>query len=152
MPMANTFTALHYHLVFSTRNRERWLHSQMEEELWRYLGGICRAHRMKALQIGGVEDHVHLLLGLQPTVALSDAVKRLKAESSKWLSAEMSGMKGFAWQDGYGAFTVGKSQITDTVHYIQNQREHHRHISFEEEYRKFLKLHQLEAEEPYIFG
>ena len=95
---------------------------------------------------------MHLLLSLPPTIALCDAVKRLKAESSKWLSAEVNGMKGFAWQDGYGAFTVGKSQITDTVHYIQNQREHHHHISFEEEYRKFLKLHQLDADEQFIFG
>ncbi len=125
--MANTFTALHVHLVFSTKNRERWLRAE-------------------------VEDHVHLLLGVPPTLALSDLVKRLKGESSKWLSAEVKGMKGFAWQDGYGAFTVGKSQIVDTICYIQTQREHHQGVTFEDEYRKFLKLHTIEAEEKYIFG
>ena len=106
--MANTFTSLHCHIVFSTKNRERWLRPEIEEDVWRYLGGICRAHKIKALQIGGVDDHVHLLLGMPPTVAPSDIVKRIKGESSKWLSAERKDMADFAWQDGYGAFTVGK--------------------------------------------
>lgn len=150
--MANTFTSLHVHVVFSTKNRERWLCADGEEDVWRYLGGICRTHGVKALQIGGVDDHVHLLLGVPPTLALSDLVKRLKGESSKWLSAEIKGMKGFAWQAGYGAFTVGKSQIADTVRYIQTQREHHQAVTFEDEYRKFLKLHRIEAEERFIFG
>lgn len=148
--MANTFTSLHCHVVFSTKSREHWLRSEIEEDVWRYLGGICRAHDIKALQIGGVEDHVHLLLGLPPTLALSDVLKRLKGESSKWLSAEVSGMKGFAWQDGFGAFSVGKSQIKDTIHYIQGQREHHRVVTFQDEYRKFLKFHDIEAEERFF--
>jgi len=101
-------------LVFSTKNCERWLRPEIEEDVWRYLGGICRAHQIKPVQIGGFDDHVHLLLGLPPTLALSNAMKRIKGESSKWLSAEVHGMKGFAWQDGYGAFSVGKSQIADT--------------------------------------
>ncbi len=150
--MANTFTSLHYHIVFSTKSRERWLRSDMENDVWRYLGGICRAHDVKALQIGGVEDHVHLLIGMPPALALSDVVKRIKGESSKWLSAEVKGMKGFGWQDGYGAFTVGKSQITDAIHYIQNQREHHENVTFEDEYRRFLHIHGITAEEKYIFG
>lgn len=129
--MANTFTSLHVHVVFSTKNRERWLSAEVEEDVWRYLGGIGRAHGIKALQIGGVDDHVHLLFGMPPTLTLSDVVKRLKGESSKWLSAEIKGMKGFAWQDGYGAFTVGKSQIANTVRYIQTQREHHQRMSFD---------------------
>lgn len=150
--MANTFSSLHYHIVFSTKNRERWLRSKIEEDIWRYLGGICRAHQIKAVQIGGVEDHVHLLLGMPPTLALSDVVKRIKGESSKWMSDEVKGMKGFAWQDGYGAFTVGKSQIPATIRYIQTQREHHRKVTFEDEYRKFLKVHDIVSEERFIFG
>jgi putative transposase len=150
--MANTFTSLHYHIVFSTRNRERWLRPEIEEDMWRYLGGICRAHDVKALQVGGVDDHVHLLIGMPPTVAVSDFVKRIKGESSKWLSREKKDMTGFTWQDGYGAFTVGKSQISDTIRYIQNQREHHRKVTFEDEYRKFLHVHGITAEEKYIFG
>lgn len=150
--MANTFTALHFHIVFSTKNRERWLTPVIEKDVWRYLGGICRAHGIKALQIGGVEDHVHLLLGIPPTLALSDVMKRIKGESSKWLSREKRGMARFAWQDGFGAFSVGKSQITDTVHYIQSQREHHQVTTFEEEYRRFLRIHEIEADEKYMFG
>lgn len=150
--MANTFTSLHFHIVFSTKNRDRWIRPEMEEDLWRYLGGICRRHQITAVQIGGVDDHVHLLLGVPPTLALSDVVKRLKGESSKWMSTEVKGMKGFAWQDGYGAFTVGKSQIADTVRYIQTQREHHAKVSFEDEYRRFLHIHEIQADERYIFG
>lgn len=150
--MANTFTSLHCHVVFSTKNRERWLSQGIEEDVWRYLGGICRAHKVKALQIGGVDDHVHLLLGMPPTFALSDVVKRIKGESSKWLSREKKGMAGFGWQDGYGAFSVGKSQIPDTIRYIQTQREHHQKVTFEDEYRKFLHFHEIDAEEKYIFG
>lgn len=150
--MANTFASLHYHVVFSPKNRERWLRADIEEDVWRYLGGICRKHDVKALQIGGVDDHVHLLLGMPPTLALSDMVKRIKGESSKWLSKEKKGMAGFSWQDGYGAFTVGKSQIPDTIRYIQTQREHHQKVPFEDEYRKFLHFHEIEANEKYIFG
>ena len=150
--MANTFTSLHGHVVFSTKNRERWLRAEIEEDVWRYLGGICRAYDVKALQIGGVEDHVHGLLGMPPMIALSDFVKRLKGESSKWFSREKKGMAGFAWQDGYGAFSVGRSQITDTIHYIQTQREHHAKVSFEDEYRKFLQVHDIVNEERFVFG
>lgn len=150
--MANTLTALHVHLVFSTKNRERWLRVEVEEDVWRYLGGICRTHGVVALQIGGVEDHVHLLLGIPPTLAMSELVRRIKGESSKWLSAEKTGFKDFAWQDGYGAFTVSRSHIPQTIQYIQNQRQHHHATTFEEEYRKFLHAHDIQVDERYMFG
>ncbi|MGV3664443.1 MAG: IS200/IS605 family transposase [Prosthecobacter sp.] len=150
--MANTLTALHVHLVFSTKNREQWLRAEVEEDLWRYLGGICRAHDVVALQIGGMDDHVHLLLGIPPSLALSDVVRRIKGESSKWLSSEKTGFKGFAWQDGYGAFTVSKSHISQTIRYIQNQRQHQKKATFEEEYRKFLHAHDIRVDERYLFG
>jgi len=150
--MANTFTSLHCHIVFSTKNRERWLRPEIEEDVWRYLGSICRTHEVKALQIGGVADHVHLLIGIPPILVLSDVVKRIKGESSKWLSKENSGLAGFAWQDGNGASTVGKSQIPDTIRYIQSQRYHHAKVTFEDEYRKFLKVHDLACEERFNFG
>jgi REP element-mobilizing transposase RayT len=150
--MANTFTALHYHVVFSTKHRHPWLRPDAEEDVWRYLGGICRSHGIKALQIGGLEDHVHLLLGVPPTHALSDVVKRIKGESSKWLSNEKAGFTDFAWQDGYGAFTISQSHIPRTIRYIQNQRQHHAKATFEVEYRLFLHIHEIEADERYIFG
>ena len=150
--MANTFTSLHVHVVFSTKNRERWLTPEVEEEVWRYLGGICRAHQFTAVQVGGVEDHVHLLLGCPATVALSDFMKRLKGESSKWASGKFPRWAGFSWQDGYGAFSVGHSQIPATIRYIQNQRVKHRRQKFEDEYRRFLHVHEIKAEERYVFG
>ena len=150
--MANTFTSLHVHVVFSTKNRERWLTPEVEEDVWRYLGGICRTHHLTALQIGGFDDHVHLLLGYPPMVALSDFMKRLKGESSKWISEKSAGLRGFAWQDGYGAFSIGHSQISRTIRYIQRQREHHTKEPFETEYRQFLHVHDIAAEERYVFG
>ncbi len=150
--MANTFTSLHVHVVFSTKNRERWLTPEVEEDVWRYLGGICRTHHLTALQIGGFDDHVHLLLGYPPMVALSDFMKRLKGESSKWISEKFAGLRGFAWQDGYGAFSIGHSQIGRSIRYIQRQREHHTKEPFETEYRQFLHVHDIAAEERYVFG
>ncbi len=150
--MANTFTAIHLHLVFSTKNRERWITPEIEGEVWSYLGGICRSHHVKPLHLGGVEDHVHLLIGLPPTIALSDFMKRLKGESSKWISEKWPAMKAFSWQDGYGGFSVGKSQVGDTVSYITRQREHHKRTTFAEEYRRFVEMHDLPADERYLLG
>ena len=124
----------------------------MENEVWQYLGGICRAHGVKAVQIGGMEDHVHLLLGLPSTMTMSDCMKRLKGESSKWISATYPALHDFHWQDGYGAFSLGQSQLRTTVRYIKKQREHHHRKTFEEEYRAFLHVHDIEVEEKYIFG
>ena len=116
--MANTYTSLQIHVVFSTKNREPWITPSVENQVWSYLGGICRAHGVKAQQIGGVDDHVHLLVGFPPTLALSEWIKRLNGESSNWISKELPQMRGFAWQDGYAAFSVGQSQVDTTIRYI----------------------------------
>ena len=150
--MANTYTSLHLHAVFSTKNREPWIIPSIENEVWSCLGGICRSHGVKAQRIGGVDDHVHLLVGFPPTLALSEWMKRLKGESSKWISDYFPGMRGFAWQDGYAAFSVGQSQVDDTIRYISNQREHHRKTTFAEEYRKFVEKHGLLVDDRYLLG
>ena len=150
--MANTFTSLHAHLVFSTKNRTPRITAEIENEVWQYLGGICRTHGWKAVQIGGVDDHVHLLLGFPPTLVLSDAARRIKGESSKWISDKFPRLSDFAWQDGYGLFTIGHSQIEETVNYILRQREHHTKKTFAEEYRRFLQVHEIQADDRYIFG
>jgi len=133
--MANTFTSLHFHFVFSTKNRERWLSPEIEQRVWEYLGGIARQNQMKALQVGGVEDHVHLVVGLPPTLTVSRALQLIKGGSSKWIHETFPALAGFEWQDGYGAFTVSKSQLPEVVDYVGNQREHHRVRTFQEEYR-----------------
>ena len=150
--MANTYTSLHYHVIFSTKNREPWLRSDSEQRVWSYLGGIARENDLKALMIGGIENHVHLLLGLPPSLAVSKALQLIKGGSSGWLKESFPRLAGFGWQDGYGAFSVSKSQIPEVEAYIRNQREHHRIKTFEEEYRAFLVRHEIDYNEEYLFG
>jgi putative transposase len=149
--MANTYTALYYHIIFSTKHRHRWLIPDIEERVWAYLGGIARENKMTALQVGGIEDHIHILLGAPPTIAPSKAVQLLKGGSSKWIHETFPNMRAFAWQDGYGAFTVSKSAVPDVIKYIQNQREHHRTMTFQDEYLMFLKRHGVEYDERYLW-
>ncbi len=123
--MANTYTSLHYHFTFSTKNREPWIASEIEGRVWSYIGGVAGTHKMSALRVGGVEDHVHALVLAPPTLAPSQIAQFLKGDSSKWIHEEFSKMRGFDWQDGYGAFTVSRSQIPEVIDYIKSQREHH---------------------------
>src|SRR5688572_21595905 len=149
--MANTYTSLHYHVIFSTKNRELWIRANLESRIWSYLGGVARENGVKALLIGGIEDHVHLLLGIPPVLAVSKVVQLIKGGSSKWIKDNLPGLAGFSWQDGYAAFAVSKSHVPEVEAYIRNQREHHRRKSFEEEYRAFLDRHEIQYDERYIF-
>jgi putative transposase len=150
--MANTYTSLHYHIVFSTKNREPFIKKDMRERIWAFLGGIARENKMTALYIGGTEDHIHILLMAPPAMALSKMVQLLKGGSSKWIHETFPEMRGFAWQDGYGAFTVSKSHLPEIVRYIQGQEEHHRAKTFQEEYVAFLREHGIEYDERYVWG
>ena len=150
--MANTYTCLHYHIIFSTKNRERWITSDIEPRIWAYLGGIARENRLVPLMIGGIEDHVHLVLNVPPSVALSKALQLLKGGSSKWIHETFPALRGFGWQDGYGAFTVSKSNLTEVIKYVEDQREHHRYKTFQEEFRAFLDRHGVEYDERYLWG
>jgi putative transposase len=150
--MANTYTSLHCHIIFSTKNRQRWIIPEVEERIWAYLGGIARENAMTALKVGGIEDHAHVVVGLPPTMAPSKVVQLLKGGSSKWIHETFPNMAAFAWQDGYGAFAVSKSQLPEVVEYVANQREHHRSKSFQEEYRAFLDKHGIEYDERYLWG
>ena len=139
------------HIIFSTKNRGPWIRADIESRVWSYLGGIARENDMRALLVGGMENHVHLLLGVPPTIAVSKAVQLIKGGSSAWLKDAFPGLKGFGWQDGYGAFTVSKSLVPEVEAYIRSQREHHRTKSFEEEYRAVLVKHGIEFDERYVF-
>ena len=150
--MANTYTSLHYHVIFSTKNREPLLSVDARERVWRYLGGIARANEMTALEIGGVADHVHVLVSLPASLAIAKAVQLIKGGSSHWVRENIAGLSGFAWQDGYGAFTVSESQIEAVRDYIRRQEEHHRARTFAEEYRAFLERHQVVFDERYLLG
>jgi putative transposase len=149
--MANTWTCLHHHIVFSTRSRTPWITTDLQERVWAYLGGIIRQNDHHPLKIGGMPDHVHILLGLKPTMSMSETVKRIKGGSSEWIG-ELPGCRGFAWQDGYAAFAVSKSQVPEVEAYIRNQAEHHRVRTFQEEYREFLDKHGIMYDERYLWG
>jgi len=136
--MANTYTSLHYHIVFSTKNRERWIYPEIEERVWSYLAGIAKQNKMTPIQIGGVEDHVHVLLGASPTLAPSKIAQWVKGGSSTWIHDTFPEMKAFAWQDGFGGFTVSRSNVENVADYIRGQREHHRSRTFQDEYLALL--------------
>ena len=150
--MANTYTSLHYHIIFSTKHRQQWIVPDIEERIWAFIGGIARTHKMTALQVGGIEDHIHALVTVPPTLAVCQIAQYLKGESSKWIHEEFPGMQDFAWQDGYGAFGVSKSNLPEVIRYIQNQREHHRTKTFQEEYLEFLRANGIEYNERYLWG
>ncbi|MBL8188344.1 MAG: IS200/IS605 family transposase [Acidobacteria bacterium] len=150
--MANTYASLHYHLIFSTKNRAAFIKPEIEQRIWAYLGGVARAHKMMALQIGGCDDHIHALVMAPPVIAPSQIAQYLKGDSSKWIHEAFPELRDFAWQEGYGAFTVSKSNLESVVAYIQNQRVHHQHKSFQDEYRDFLQKHGVEYDERYVWG
>jgi putative transposase len=149
--MANTYSQLFYHLVFSTKSRAKLINQEIENRVWAYIGGIARKHELTALQVGGVEDHIHGLVMTRPIIAPYKIPQWLKGESSKWIHTEFQGLGKFNWQDGYGIFSVSKSQIPDVIKYIENQREHHSVQTFEEEYISLLKLHGIDYDERYVF-
>ena len=124
----------------------------LEQRVWEYLGGIARQNAMKALQIGGVEDHVHLVVGIPATLAVSKALQLLKDSSSKWIHETFPDLPRAQWQDGYGAFTVSKSQLLEVIHYVAQQRQNHQRRTFQEEYRAFLRKQGIEYDERYVWG
>ncbi|MCA9061807.1 MAG: IS200/IS605 family transposase [Planctomycetaceae bacterium] len=150
--MANTFTSLHYHIVFSTKERREFIHSEIEQRVWEYLGGIAKQNGMKPLQVGGIEDHVHIVAGIPPTLAVSRAIQQIKGGSSRWIHETFSSLSKFTWQDGYGAFSVSRSLLPTVINYVATQREHHRKRNFQEEFREMLERHEIEYDERYVWG
>jgi REP element-mobilizing transposase RayT len=140
------------HLVFSTKERRPFLRDlQLRDELHRYLGGIISSLDCQPIIVGGVEDHVHSLFALARTSALSEIVKEIKRGSSLWIKTKSKGLSDFAWQNGYGAFSIGSSQIEAVRRYIKNQEEHHRTASFQDEFRTLLRRYRIEFDERYVW-
>ena len=131
--MANTFTQLQIHVVFSVQNRTPSLKTTWRNRLFEYMTGIIQNHGHKLLQIGGVEDHVHILIGMQPTEALSELIMEVKRDSCKWINGQKFVKGHFYWQEGYGAFSVSSTAVTKVCGYIAHQEEHHKGITYEEE-------------------
>jgi REP element-mobilizing transposase RayT len=149
--MAGTYTNLLYHIVFSTKNRSALITSDIQAELYRYMGGIIRGQEGICLEIGGVADHVHILAKIKPAISLSDFLREVKASASKWMNEKSARLRRFAWQDGYGAFSVSESQVEKVRRYIQTQERHHRKLDYKEEFRQLLRKHKIEFEEKHLW-
>jgi putative transposase len=148
--MPSSYVSLLYHIVYSTKYRKRCLKESLRLELQAYIGGIIANKHGQLLEIGGMPDHLHILTSCSPRIALADFVRDIKANSSKWMHEE-KGQTGFAWQTGYGAFTVSCSQGPTVRAYVRNQAQHHRELSFEDEFRSLLQRHGIAFEERYLF-
>jgi putative transposase len=146
--MANTFSNLFHHFVFSTKGRVDLIHPDIEDRVWAYIGGIARQHDLTAVQVGGIENHLHVCTMSKPIHSPAHIAQWLKGDSSKWMN-ETFGK--FGWQDGYGVFSVSKSNVPSVVEYIKNQREHHLRHTFEDEYVSLLRLHGVDYNERYLF-
>lgn len=147
-----SYVSLHYHIVFSTKQRVLCLNQDIMTELRKYTAGIVRKHEGKLLNLNGPEDHVHLLVQLSPKMALMDIVRHIKGNTSKWLSQTYADLKAFFWQEGYSAFTISQSGLPKVMAYIDNQVDHHRKMSFQEELIALLQKHKIEYDERYVFS
>ncbi len=145
------YTKLAYHIVFGTKYRQPTIHREFRNRLYEYLGGTIRGLNGHLIEIGGVDDHVHLLTTIPPTIALSDAIRDIKAGASKWVNELPESASRFEWQKGYAAFTVSHSQIEAVRKYLRNQETHHKKQTFEEEYVAFLRRHEIEFDPRFLF-
>ena len=141
--MSHRYTRLRYHYVFATKRREATVTAPWVPKLHAYIGGVARNLDIVPIMIGGVADHVHAFVEMPPTLSVSTAIMKLKANSSKWLNEQDDFAGGFAWQEGYGAFTVGESQVAQTIRYIERQAEHHKKRTFQDELKAFARKHGL---------
>jgi REP element-mobilizing transposase RayT len=149
--MAGTYSKLYYHIVFSTKNREPFISEAIEDELHKYMCGIIRNIDGKCIEINGMPDHVHILAIVPPKLSLSDALRTIKANSSKWLRETKPACTTFGWQDGYSAFTVSTSQVPSVRKYIRNQKNHHRQGDYKSELVGLLQKHGVEYDERYLW-
>ena len=148
--MSRTFTNLLTHLIFSTKDREPLIVPEIKSELFAYLGGLTRELKGKAYGINGTADHVHLLISLPPVISISEALRFIKSNSSGWVHDKWP-RRSFAWQLGYGAFSVSKSNAPEVLMYIGNQEAHHRRRAFKDEFVDLLRKHEIEYDERYIW-
>ena len=149
--MAGTYTKLYYHIVFSTKHRQEFINSAMEDQLHKYVAGIVRGIGGSCIEINGMPDHVHILSILPPKIAVSDALRDIKANSSKWVHETTPQLHNFGWQDGFAAFTVSKSQVEPVRQYIRDQKQHHRRSDYKQELIGLLEKHEIDYDERYIW-
>lgn len=150
--MSHSYSSNRIHLIFSTKGREKRIPEALQPKLWPYMAGIAHNHGFEAVKVGGVQDHVHALLLLPPKIPLAKAVQILKACSSKWLNDTRAAGHNFAWQEGYGAFSVSASHTEEVINYISNQPAHHAKRNYEEEFLEFLKKYGVSYDPAHVLG
>ena len=149
--MAGKYLSLLVHFTWSTAGREPWIAADMREDLYSYIGGIMRNKKARLIAAGGMFDHIHLYASLPSTISVADFVNAVKSNSSRWIHESYLQLRSFAWQEGYGAFSVSKSEEPRVDRYIRNQEHHHRKRTFKEELIGLLKKHGIEYDQRYIW-
>ncbi|WP_294245963.1 IS200/IS605 family transposase [uncultured Chryseobacterium sp.] len=149
--MPQSLNKIYIHIVFSTKNRKPLISDDIKEELFNYLGGICKNLECNPIQVGGYKDHIHILCLLSKKITLIKLLEELKSSSSKWMKTKDVKFSSFYWQSGYGVFSVNPTEIDIVTDYIQRQEEHHKVKSFQEEYRAFLNKYRMEYNEEYVW-
>jgi putative transposase len=147
--MSHSFIQVYIHAVFSTKDRRKIISKEIRPQLWSFMAGICRNKGMKPLAINGMDDHAHVLFNMQPDLSVAQAVGMIKANSSRWMKQHQTG---FAWQEGYGAFTVSLEDTAAVARYIRNQEEHHRTVTFEQEFLILLEMNGIKFDPKEVFG
>ncbi len=149
--MAGTYSRIHIQVVFAVKGRDNLLLKPWREEVFKYMAGMINEKGQKSIIVNGVTDHVHVFVGLKPSVALADLVRDVKNNSSNFINKKRFVQGRFSWQDGYGAFSYSYSQLDTVYKYILHQEEHHREKTFKEEYLEFLRKFEIEHDEKYLF-
>ena len=148
--MSQSYVQFYTHIVFHTKNNMKFIREEIEDELYSYMGGILRNYKSIPIQIGGTSDHVHMLCTLPKTMTPADLVEEVKKSSSKWIKTKGPRYSNFYWQDGYGGFSVGWSQVDTVKNYIRNQKQHHKKVQFIDEYKSLLDEYGISYEERYL--
>lgn len=149
--MPGTFSQIYIQVVFAVKNRDALINSEWEERLYQYITGIVRGKEQKMLAINGTHNHIHFFIGMKPSCCLSDLVREVKKSSNDFIKENRLSKFKFNWQEGFGAFSYSHSQIDNVIKYVMNQKEHHRKITFKEEYIDFLQKFEIEHDEKYLF-
>jgi REP element-mobilizing transposase RayT len=150
--LSHSFACNRLHCVFSTKERKPLIPEEMEPRLHKFVSVVAAKRGIKVIAIGGTPNHIHILIGLPATMTLADAIQAIKGVSSKWLNEQLEGGARFAWQQGYGAFSVSSSHVDATIAYIRNQKEHHATRTFEQEFIAFLKKNNVDYDPQFVFG
>jgi REP element-mobilizing transposase RayT len=149
--MSQSLSKLYIHLIFHTKNNESFIDTDIESELYAYLGGLLKDIKCVPIKINGIENHIHILCIMSKNISLADLTEDIKRNSSRWIKTKGDKYKNFAWQGGYGGFSVSQSKADVVKHYIENQKEHHKALSFKEEYIRFLKEYDIDFNEDYLW-